>query len=852
MAENHDELLNCKEKANTVVFDVECKPFNVRKAPKALLDRLNHQTYIKKFEWLDQKEKEKEEAEKRKAKEEEGNTTKEGEEGKGKKKKRKVKKTVKKLGKKEGDKAPEPTTESNDTTSNTGSTPEKSGTDKREHTPPAPEETTSQPEPADKPGEQPAEPEELELREVGDGKASTAFELIGDAPKTPRKAPAALLQRLQKKQHKEKDKEDKLNSSVVRPSSSAGRPGTNRRPLTNRRANAKKEKENENENTNSTDDLSKEKGTIEEGKDKAINDLSMSLSGSTQVDPDKKPVVIGVGVGIEDQNEVEVPEVEALSKEERRKNKEVLTIYGEEVVRNLIGKKWQHRCDALKLILTKLKDRIALGTVDHKMWAATVTLLADRGFVTDPVLQIYMTAIDLLQLIIESAPAATIQALQKQMSTLIQALIQKSGDSNQRVCKAATQMLRNLAASPLVGLSPVVAALTQQIPNPMSALKKVLSKLSILESLIVQYKFSDNGQNGIRPQPVMTFTLDCLNINNRKVREQAAQLVVQTYSQLGLRTIHFLNTLAPDDADDSTFRKTVEPLFNELLKQATTPACQQKNSAGDALLALSQHDKIGLKHVIDRILAVPPDATPSIPLRLNLLGRFVSAFGFPQATGLTAEPLMRFAVTAFHNANEEVKTAAGALVVACHRRVGNAVWEHLQNERPEIVDELQNRISRGSNNRPNGHQESGLRKRLLDAGLDNKKALNTAKIHDNSATNNTQIHSAPCSARRGSDSFAKETQRPVTTSNSNVNQTMGLQNPPPGCVGKDKLAARRRGGSGLGTAVPVAAQQAAVMQGTVDPLSGGRQQAPYNYGQCGPLDESGVMKTASSLKSMAL
>mmetsp|Transcript_153154 Transcript_153154/g.267601 ORF Transcript_153154/g.267601 Transcript_153154/m.267601 type:complete len:760 (-) Transcript_153154:147-2426(-) len=405
---------------------------------------------------------------------------------------------------------------------------------------------------------------------------------------------------------------------------------------------------------------------------------------------------IGIGVGIEDRAKIEdMPEPEHLSEQDRELCSSWVKFLGLATVKALLSKLVQHRMEGMKKVrhwMSKFKQaRPDFRTKLFEVFAAIV-----QQKLMENVMQVYQLTADITKELLEFGHDVAPEAMHQVMDMLIPVLLKRAGDGNQRICGAAEEVIQWIASREDVkGLHHISRFITQPVPDATKAFKHVVARFRVISGLINAYGFQQARDEGLSAESVNHFTLDVIETVNRRVCQDAAKMVQLIYEKLGLKAIHLLNVQVKDNASEEYLQRALGPLIQSLMRQLGGAEGRQKaQQASDSLLALAMHEKVGSAFIGKHVQQPPEDLydVQALTSRLEIVTRMVSNIGFT-TNCLSVENVMLYAVTGIQSEFAPVRQAAGDLVIAAHKKVGEEVWQYLVvGEENEYFTSLKKRV----------------------------------------------------------------------------------------------------------------------------------------------------------------
>lgn len=403
---------------------------------------------------------------------------------------------------------------------------------------------------------------------------------------------------------------------------------------------------------------------------------------------------IGFGTGIEDQPKREIPQPEALSEEVREQYDWMVRLLGLNATKCLLSKFWEHRVEALK----KGKEVLMRYTNAKLQFRGrvfdVVVGMVHKGL-GDNVIQVYTHSINLCKDVLSFSvelPSSKIEICLQQLMVVI---LRRAGDANQRVCCMTEELLDWIVSQPhLNALNLVAKLVTEPIVDASKAYKHVIARLKLILRLVNQYGFMSKKEDGLSPESINLFVLDVLENANRRVCQEASEVVKILYFKLGLRAIHLLNIQVKENATEEYLQRALGPLIQTLIESMNAPEKTGRMQASDGLLALAMHEKVGAAFIAKYVTQPPEDLYNSAALsaRLNVMTRLVCTLGFGASSKLSAEQVMLFALTGVQSCFADVHKSATDLVLAIHTKAGDKIWEYVVHLDADCIAELRKKV----------------------------------------------------------------------------------------------------------------------------------------------------------------
>lgn len=136
------------------------------------------------------------------------------------------------------------------------------------------------------------------------------------------------------------------------------------------------------------------------------------------------------------------------------------------------------------------------------------------------------------------------------IDTILTTLIEKIGDTNQRLKEQAEQSLFLCGSCPIIGNQTVINAISKGAnlkPKFQNSHKHLAARNSMLEQFVKKYGINNKD---IPLAPVMEFAARCLAHANNEVRASATNLIVTVIRNVGEPTVQPFLDKVPSNYKD--------------------------------------------------------------------------------------------------------------------------------------------------------------------------------------------------------------------------------------------------------------------------------------------------------------
>lgn len=267
---------------------------------------------------------------------------------------------------------------------------------------------------------------------------------------------------------------------------------------------------------------------------------------------------------------------ESLDPSQRQRAEFLLPLIGEELCQQLFSRTWGLREQALSTLVGALGDpkSALLRMGPEELYAAV--LGAVRCTVGDKVAQVALRAMNLLGTLLSSgAPQENLVRgdIAESTQSILGTLLDRAGDSNQRVKDSAEASFIALASHELADVTSAVQLILKSTKEKPGSHKHIQGRLSLLNSLVGEFKI---GNSAVPFRPVLDYALKGFTHSNGDIRNSAYFLIISIYSTVGRNLMKHLSELRPAQLDilEKGFAQVDAGAHSQPLKEAlATPMC---------------------------------------------------------------------------------------------------------------------------------------------------------------------------------------------------------------------------------------------------------------------------------------
>jgi len=221
----------------------------------------------------------------------------------------------------------------------------------------------------------------------------------------------------------------------------------------------------------------------------------------------------------------------------------ILDVFGFDILRQLQGKAWDERGQAVQSIRTQVAQS-GNGHKDILQFFRACSYVSQIAL-KDKVMPVFFDGLELTKLLLgdfavsHEMPKVEVTAC---LDLLLPVIVGKSSDRNARSIEGTRQALVFLAQAPAVGCQPVMAHILVPIANAKEV-AFTRGKLELLHHMIGEFGFSKSTT--LTLSTVMGFVRPHLDAPDEKVRRAAVEVTVSCYSRKGERTLKYCSNLKP-------------------------------------------------------------------------------------------------------------------------------------------------------------------------------------------------------------------------------------------------------------------------------------------------------------------
>jgi centrosomal protein CEP104 len=295
-----------------------------------------------------------------------------------------------------------------------------------------------------------------------------------------------------------------------------------------------------------------------------------------------------------------VPNVEDLGQPEpltpavEQEAEALVSCFGDYITRCIYSKTWNLRDAAIQKLTLGLRDGVYNNKDPSRLLEAFSTIL--KRTLADKNVQVCLSSFALLQTmsdrILSRGRAASPQA---SLEPLMPLLLERLGDSNTRVDKAARDAHIDLARCPNVGAAFTAQYLLRPPKKKTMHARVYSSRLQLLTAIVQELGVQPDRRDGLPLDPTMQLAMDWFSNPTAEVRENVVKLVAACHAHVGLERIgKYLANLRQSQREvfDAEFEKT-----DDQSRGGPTP---QRHVAGNSANAGRPQDGSGSRGTAPR------------------------------------------------------------------------------------------------------------------------------------------------------------------------------------------------------------------------------------------------------------
>jgi len=239
----------------------------------------------------------------------------------------------------------------------------------------------------------------------------------------------------------------------------------------------------------------------------------------------------------------ELPAPEPLSVSGEKENTQLIELFGSYVVRCYCSRTWSLREAALIKMAIELPKLVSTGALTRsEAFIVSCGIVCDIAQ-KDRIANMFVCAVDTLlpaalQVAVGSASTTLRRTeLTNTLDPVITAMLDKLGDNSAKVREAAVNAFMEFALPPVLGASPLAAALLRR-PNKKQAsnTRGLQSRLEVLTLLIEERKLLvGGGSGGVGADALVSFCVELGTFShaNGEIRAATLQLMTAAYKVVG-------------------------------------------------------------------------------------------------------------------------------------------------------------------------------------------------------------------------------------------------------------------------------------------------------------------------------
>lgn len=223
--------------------------------------------------------------------------------------------------------------------------------------------------------------------------------------------------------------------------------------------------------------------------------------------------------------------------------KQILDVFGFDILRELQGKTWDERGQAVQAVRARVAQGNMQGVPLEDFFRASCRVA--RLALKDKVMPVFFDGLDLAKLLLGDFAAkheVDKQLVSAELDIILPIIVAKTSDRNARSIEGTRQAIVYLARQPTLGCQPVMAHILALITNAKEV-AAIRGRLELIAHIIDEFGFNKNS--GMSLSAVMGFVRPHLDASDEKVRRAAIEVTVSCYSLKGERTLKYCTNLKP-------------------------------------------------------------------------------------------------------------------------------------------------------------------------------------------------------------------------------------------------------------------------------------------------------------------
>ena len=276
--------------------------------------------------------------------------------------------------------------------------------------------------------------------------------------------------------------------------------------------------------------------------------------------PEKEPMLEPVGIDLSTPADPNEPE--PLSVSDEKDAAQLIEILGERPVRCLYSKNWHLREQGLEEANGTVSGQLPGDPKDS--FRALVQKMLLKGL-KDRVANVFLATLQVLRTLFEAHGSAIGgRDLQYAVNDMIPTLLERTGETNQRIKEASSECLLFLAEIPDVSGAIFAGPLLKPLKNA-KAWKLWVERLNFLEQLIPQFGVVKIGESGFTVEAVMAFITPAFGSANGEVRSAAVRVATELQNIAG--------------SVERFLPKDLKPAIRDMILDGTEPSSRPSAAA---------------------------------------------------------------------------------------------------------------------------------------------------------------------------------------------------------------------------------------------------------------------------------